>query len=895
MSRERVMEVVAMHIRRTLVAEFSIRALIAAFVGVSLVGVPVLTAPASADPAPFVWASAAGDPSTGNPDGIFGQEFAPNTSLTVTVNAVAVSDPPATDDIGDFRYGPPDFDLNSGDLLEVSDGVTTKSLTLVGLNFDTMHYGTGAATGTSDEPDGAQVELTAAASDGTVPETLTATVTSGTWSADFTTDISRAFVFASIGDGDGDATIADAPGPPYLQVFPDGNNVVGYDWPEGETVVVEIDDPVTPTSPDYVATSVVGEPCPPGPCGPENPENFAINSAPYDIKAGDLVTAEVVSDPLRTASHNVQPLSVTDVDYAADTVTGTTAPGNSVSVMVTPFLAVRNLVADGAGNWTADFSVPGPSGEPPYDLTQADYNILVQAGDQFGPGSTAIFAPPPVPPTPGPTFTVFVSADFSSTEGIGGFAFVPSSQVTVTVDLGADGSVDYEATDTVDAAGGVGWFGPGVPTIDEGDLVTLTDDLDPPTVKIHVVDYFTLDDVDSPTDTLTGTGRAGTELHARAIDSSLPFPEGPDVIATVDGAGQWTANFSGIFDITAGDDGWVQTVDPDGDHTQINWGLPLSIGPVDVEMGDVLISQTDGVLWVYDPDSGSLVDYHLPFGGTWDIQWDGPDTILIANSGEGRIWQLSLSTGDLDLVAESDPLSFPIGLALDPTDGDALWIADHNTGILRLDRSTGVVTVVVPPFGGQPDGIVVASDGTVYFTNQSGVVYRVAQELLQGYESVVDVGPYGLNGLVFDASGSLLATSIGPPAVVEIDVGTGAFMVNDYSTEMRSSEDTAVGSDGSWWVIDSGFVTEFGDDSGLYLVDLPRTNLSELLRGEPLGDTVDLLIVDFATSNPPQSKADCKRGDWQNFTDDEGTPFRNQGQCVSYVASSGWQGNGKIV
>ena len=247
------------------------------------------------------------------------------------------------------------------------------------------------------------------------------------------------------------------------------------------------------------------------------------------------------------------------------------------------------------------------------------------------------------------------------------------------------------------------------------------------------------------------------------------------------------------------------------------------------------------------------------------------------------------------LVAESDPLSFPIGLALDPTDGDALWIADHNTGILRLDRSTGVVTVVVPPFGGQPDGIVVASDGTVYFTNQSGVVYRVAQELLQGYESVVDVGPYGLNGLVFDASGSLLATSIGPPAVVEIDVGTGAFMVNDYSTEMRSSEDTAVGSDGSWWVIDSGFVTEFGDDSGLYLVDLPRTNLSELLRGEPLGDTVDLLIVDFATSNPPQSKADCKRGDWQNFTDDEGTPFRNQGQCVSYVASSGWQGNGKIV
>jgi len=140
------------------------------------------------------------------------------------------------------------------------------------------------------------------------------------------------------------------------------------------------------------------------------------------------------------------------------------------------------------------------------------------------------------------------------------------------------------------------------------------------------------------------------------------------------------------------------------------------------------------------------------------------------------------------------------------------------------------------------DGIVVDNGGAVYFTNQSGIVYRVASGAPDGYEAVVDVGPYSLNGLVFDA-GSLLATAIGPPAVAEIDVATGTFTVYDFSTQMRSSEDTAVGGDGSWWVIDSGFVTNFGDDSGLYRVDVPRTDIIELLRGEPLGDTVDLLIV----------------------------------------------------
>jgi hypothetical protein len=37
----------------------------------------------------------------------------------------------------------------------------------------------------------------------------------------------------------------------------------------------------------------------------------------------------------------------------------------------------------------------------------------------------------------------------------------------------------------------------------------------------------------------------------------------------------------------------------------------------------------------------------------------------------------------------------------------------------------------------------------------------------------------------------------------------------------------------------------------------------------------------------PTSKAACKNGGWQELTDNNGTAFKNQGDCVSYVATGG--------
>src|SRR5437764_847838 len=37
----------------------------------------------------------------------------------------------------------------------------------------------------------------------------------------------------------------------------------------------------------------------------------------------------------------------------------------------------------------------------------------------------------------------------------------------------------------------------------------------------------------------------------------------------------------------------------------------------------------------------------------------------------------------------------------------------------------------------------------------------------------------------------------------------------------------------------------------------------------------------------PASKADCADGGWQQLTDDSGTAFKNEGDCVSFVATGG--------
>ena len=81
-------------------------------------------------------------------------------------------------------------------------------------------------------------------------------------------------------------------------------------------------------------------------------------------------------------------------------------------------------------------------------------------------------------------------------------------------------------------------------------------------------------------------------------------------------------------------------------------------------------------------------------------------------------------------------------------------------------------------------------------------------------------------------------------------------MIEDYSSDMRSSEDSAFAANGDIYVTDSGLVTDFGDDPGLYVRSAADGILRGLLRNTPeneqvLGDIVDLLVKPSGHVNTP--------------------------------------------
>jgi hypothetical protein len=159
-------------------------------------------------------------------------------------------------------------------------------------------------------------------------------------------------------------------GSPYIAAAP-GPGMGAYDddvdgggaWPNGETVTLQIVDQANgPVA--YTATTVVQT----GGVGPSD-FDFYLGGT-FDLQAGQIVTvSDVPGGGSTTETTTVTALTETLVDPGTDTVTGTAAPGSSVTVLVFNTEASRDVTADASGNWSANFAV---SGNPPDDVT---YNI----------------------------------------------------------------------------------------------------------------------------------------------------------------------------------------------------------------------------------------------------------------------------------------------------------------------------------------------------------------------------------------------------------------------------------------------------------------------------------------------------------------------------------------
>lgn len=363
---------------------------------------------------------------------------------------------------------------------------------------------------------------------------------------------------------------------PIIWATPTEGEVAGIYWPDGADVTLSVNDPSNGPSVDYQDT-MTSEPADFDP--QVTVVIFNLDAVMNVVPGLELTMSDGVTDKM----HTVTNVTATSVDTAADTVTGTADPGSDVRIEVwgAPLetLVAEDEVADGAGNWTADFSgsydiddmTAGPA-------LQTDNDGDVTAYYWFGGGGDGGEEQPHIQAIP-------------SDDRIEGYAWPLGAEVTLTIENGGGSAADYTDSAIVAEAP----FDPqqtyvefqlqGTFDVVEGQTVTMTDNT---TTKTLIITLPTVTGIDPAADTISGTATPGADVN---VDVHVPPMQGANRHEVADASGNWTADFS-----TPGDEGGedqtidiafgqnlevgVNQADDDGDVTQIH----MLVAPAD---GDV--------------------------------------------------------------------------------------------------------------------------------------------------------------------------------------------------------------------------------------------------------------------------------------------------------------------
>jgi hypothetical protein len=278
------------------------------------------------------------------------------------------------------------FDLVAGQVVTVSDGDTTKTHQVLDLVITDVDAATDVVSGTAEPFTTVEVQT-----HGAEPAWRSVSVdASGNWSADFSTLIGGGQGIVDLqlssplsayqSDDDGDITWADWIVPAFT-VDPDSNSMWGWQWSPNVLLTVAVDDDGDLGNGVLYETSAEAN----------RWGDFNLSIFDFDLVTGQVVT---ITDGTWTKVHIVTAVNVTEIDTAGDTVSGTAEPNAAVRVEAGLFanFSSRDVQADGAGNWTADFSVPA-QGQPPLDITDAT-TVNAQEFDDDGDATSRRAGPP---------------------------------------------------------------------------------------------------------------------------------------------------------------------------------------------------------------------------------------------------------------------------------------------------------------------------------------------------------------------------------------------------------------------------------------------------------------------------------------------------------------------
>ncbi|MFZ5920951.1 MAG: BMP family ABC transporter substrate-binding protein [Chloroflexota bacterium] len=487
----------------------------------------------------------------------------------------------------------------------------------------------------------------------------------------------------------------------------DWHTVHGYNWPLGDLVTLTVDndaDPGNGTLYTGIDTSHVA---------PWNPDSTAVEyEVPFNLQVGHVMT---MSDGIVTKTMTVVDIAVTSVDPVQDTVFGTAPAGWEVNIDLHNSGGRRHTVADGNGNWTADFAHAGLQ-EDEQDIVDLVPGI---SGNAYTPDSdgdsTGVNWRVPQP-------VVWAHPNDSEEDWIDArdWNFGETIQLTIDNDTDPSNGTLYTDSGVVGPANwnpsvGVKEFHLGDFDLQPGHIVTVGG---PTTTKTLVITNLDVTDINPELDTISGTAVAGSAVQVWFHEEECNFE------TLADENGFWTVDFTPC-DVRPGIGGGIGQMDADEDSTVYFWRVPNPTFAVRVnsnwieangwELGASLILEID------DPDNGPGVDYtdtqiveeapwdpnqtyvEIHFEGLYDAQ---PEDVVTLTDGVTSkthiVTSIEITGYDLenDLVfgiADPDSYDLLVYACGDgncstrhvDSDGDGNWMADFgNPGAQDDEQDT---------------------------------------------------------------------------------------------------------------------------------------------------------------------------------------------------------------
>lgn len=576
-------------------------------------------------------------------------------------------------------------ELVPGNFVEVVGGGYSKDLTILALTLDVFDPDMDVIAGTA--PDGETVRVDAC--NEIIPDVEwdctneEDTAVAGAWSVTFSDFLDSETWFAAfITDDDGDSTMAELPWvpTPYLVASPVHDEIDAWGWELGEILNLLIDDPSTPEDPDFSATTEVVVPD----WNPNDVVGMFEFGREYDLDRGHIIT---ISGGGIEKVHEVIHLYVDTIDLATDTVSGTAEPLSEVIVTVDDVEGAElSVEADEFGNWSAEFSSIA-------DLeigSEGDAKQWDDDGDE-----TQIYWGIVMP-------RIQAWPDYESIEG---FNWPADTMVHLSIEDPVLGEIFTDSQPTEPAE-----FDPNTmvavfdlpESVDlmPGHVIEMTDNV---MSKTHIVSDVAVTGSDFDTDVVSGTSSTSDEVRV------IPHDEwDKEVIAAFDAPGEWSANFSGIFDVDPGAGFYVLQEENDLDATWIDWSIPFpGIAVFDgVEVHDatpdasvtITIYDSEGML-VFGPESRPTDDdgIHNSHYTTLGCHFIKPgDVVEIMDDATGITKSLRVSELQIEVInAEEDIVSGRADpesvfyLHVDDVDGgfgmqvytdsDGLWTADFGS------------------------------------------------------------------------------------------------------------------------------------------------------------------------------------------------------------------------